>query len=366
MRCLRCGIIPFCGVSGLEPPLRLSRDRFRERKSVDSSTKLASGTPLERLGSLIWQHKSKLIGFALTLAFVALIVRSVNLADVGAALLSANYAYVLPAACVTLFGYWLRTYRWKQILKPARDVPTRRLFPVLIIGFATNNILPARVGEVARAYALGRKEGVSKTLGLSSVILERLLDGLTLVTFMVVLSDFFPLPEWGSELVRFGALVFVGALAAVVALLMKQDAALGLLRRLFGRLPLKLGNRLMGWTESGVAGLHALRSPRQLALIACVSLAIWLCEATSYVLVLKSFYLPLDPASLLYAGILVLVVVNLGIMVPSAPGYIGTFHFFFVMALQAFGIGRDIGLGVALVSHAMQYVTITGDRKSVV
>ena len=335
-------------------------DGPEQRKPAATSRRLLPSRLVARMGSAIWQQKAKLLGLGLTIAFVVLLVRSVDLAEVKAALVSANYLYVLPAAAVTLGGYGLRTYRWKRILTPTRDVPTTRLFPVLIIGFATNNILPARVGELARAYALGRKEGISKTLTLASVVLERLLDGLTLVGYIAVLSLFFPLPGWGTDLAKLGVLVFLGLGIVVVVLLARERLALSLLEVGLRTLPEQIGKRLMGMAESGMLGLRVLRVPGELPTIAACSAAVWLCEAASYFLIIRSFNLPLGGTSHLFAAVLVLVVVNLGIMVPSAPGYIGTFHFFVVLALSAFGVGREAALGVALVSHAMQYVMITG------
>jgi len=314
----------------------------------------------ETIARVLWSQKTKLVGFILTIAFIVLVAHNVDLVEVRRALASANYAFVLPAAILTLSGYGVRTYRWKRILRPSKDVPTLRLFPVLVIGFATNNILPARVGEIARAYALGRRENVSKTLGLSSVILERLLDGLTLVFFISVLSLFFRLPGWGTDLARAGLLIFLAAALLVLLLLAKEDLALGLWERVLNRLPARLRGRLMGMATSAVLGLQALRDPREVVLVAITSLAVWLAEAGSYYLILRGFGLALIGWQSVFAAVLVLVVVNLGIMVPSAPGYIGAFHFFAVLALGAFSVDRETALGVALVSHAMQYVMITG------
>jgi len=302
-------------------------------------------------------------GLALTAFFLWLALRNVDLAAVGAALRSARYGFLLPAALCSTAGYCLRTARWGRLLAPVRRIPFRRLFPILMIGFATNNLLPARVGEFARAYLLGRREGVSRSMALATVVVERVCDGLTLIALMTATLLLFPLPVDDPRLraVEVSATAIFGAATVVLLGLLFFPAPLLALARLVLRpLPRALAGRVEGLLDSFLQGLKALRSARAVAGIAAISLAIWLLESAGVALVLRAFPFGLSQSEWLAAAVFLLVFVNLGIMIPSAPGYIGTYQFFATLALGAFGVAQSAAFGLAIVAHAVQYSLVTG------
>lgn len=303
--------------------------------------------------------RTKVVGFALTLVFLALVLWRVDVAEFAAALSSANYWYVGPAALSTLAGYMVRTLRWGVLLRPARTVPFGSLFPVLMIGFMANNLLPARIGEFVRAYTLGSREQISKSLGLATIVLERLFDGITLVLFITLLSVFFPLPGWGNELAAISAIVFASAAVGLLFLLLKRDLALRLLSRAVGPLPSRISNRAENIASLFIVGLHVLRGGRAVLATLSLSVVVWSLEVLSYYLIMQGFPLGLSGMEQVFAAFFLLVVVNIGVMLPSAPGYVGTFQFFAVMALGAFGVAKEMALSVAVVSHAMQYILVT-------
>ena len=113
--------------------------------------------------------RGRLVGFLLTGLFLVLAARNVDLAAVGRELAAADYRLLIPAAACTLTGYLLRTLRWGAILRPVQPAAFPTLFSALMLGFAANNILPARVGEVVRAYTLGRKTGAPVSLGFATI-----------------------------------------------------------------------------------------------------------------------------------------------------------------------------------------------------
>lgn len=305
-------------------------------------------------------RRTTLFGISLALILLILVLWKIDLDQLLASLATANYWYVLPASLVTFAGYVLRTLRWRRMLRPAQTVAARQLFPILMIGFMANNVLPARTGEIVRAYVLHRRASVSKTLGLATIGLERLFDGLTLVLFLGLVSLRFPLPEWGTGLARSAGLLFLGVTAVVALLLLRADVAGRTIAWIGGRLPKRLGERCSAMFEAALLGLQAVRRRRALLTVALLSILVWLAEATSYLLIVRGFNLPLPPGALLLAAVFLLVVVNLGIMLPSAPGYVGTFQAFAVLALSAFGVQREAALGVAIISHGMQYLLVTG------
>jgi uncharacterized protein (TIRG00374 family) len=232
-----------------------------------------------------------------------------------------------------------------------------------MIGFAANNLLPARVGEIARAYVVGSREGVSRSLALATIVVERVCDGLTLVALMTITFLVFPVPTTDHTLrtvAILATLIFAGATVAIVALLVAPDPFLRFVRFFIRRLPDSIGLRVDALLSNFLLGLHALRSRRAVLGIAGLSIAIWLLEAASFGFVLRAFPISLSTTSWIAAATFLLVFVNLGIMIPSAPGYIGTYQFFATLALRAFSVAPAFALGLAIVAQAMQYCLITG------
>ena len=299
-----------------------------------------------------------LLGFLLTLIFGGLALYRLDLREVGSALLEADYLFVAPALLATFCGYLLRAARWRVIILPSKEVSAARLFPPLIIGFAVNNLLPARIGELARAYLLGEREGISKSLSFATVVVERILDGLTLILFLFLVSLLFALPGWGRRMGLLSALFFGGALAFLFLLLYGREQTSGVVKRL--ATPFGLADRATQLTDSFVDGVEALRRRHLVPSLVLLSTLVWSCETTSYLFLTWAFPISLSPLTRVVAALFVMVVANLGILIPSSPGYIGTFHFFALSALAVFGVARETALSYAVVSHAMQYLLVTG------
>ena len=304
--------------------------------------------------------KTKYLGFILTFVFLSLVLWKLDLSELGAALRSANYVYVLPAALCTFTSYVVRTLRWRRILIPTRRIPVLQLFPVLMIGFMANNVLPARLGEFVRAYTLGRKENISKSLSFATIMLERLFDGITLVVFLALLSLVVPLPGWGVEIAYFASAVFFIAAVGVLVLLLKEDLARRAIGLALRPLPREMAANAAVRADSFIFGLRALRRKRVVIALLGFSVVVWTVEACSYFLVLRGFNVPLALDVTVLAALMVLVVVNLGIMLPSAPGYVGAFQFFAILALGSFGVQRELALSIAIVAHGVQYLLVTG------
>jgi uncharacterized protein (TIRG00374 family) len=304
--------------------------------------------------------KTKILGFALTFVFLGLVLWKTDLNELGQALRSANYLYVAPAVLCTFTSYVLRAFRWRRILAPTKRIPFGELFPVLMIGFMANNVLPARLGEFVRAYQLGRKENISKTLSFATIMLERLLDGIILVLILALLSLALPLPGWGAEIAYLASAVFLAAAVGVIAILLREDLARRIIHLVMQPLPSRLAGLVAEKAGAFILGLHALRRKRAVLALLAVSVVIWCVEMSSYLLVLSGFGPVLKPNAPVLAAFLTLVVVNLGIMIPSGPGYVGTFQAFAILALGYFGVQHELALGIAIVAHSVQYILVTG------
>ncbi|HET6316340.1 MAG TPA: lysylphosphatidylglycerol synthase transmembrane domain-containing protein [Chloroflexota bacterium] len=303
---------------------------------------------------------TRLLGLALTGVFLVLALSKVDLQAFAQELRTVDYRWLIPSALLTLLGYGVRTLRWQVILSGSAKAPFTTLFPILTKGFATNNLLPGRLGEFWRAYLFGRKQNVGKTFALASVFVERVFDGLTLILLLGVVSTAIQLPGWSRQIEALAGLIFVGASAGVVLILWRPN----LVERIVQTISRPLPGNWARWSNERllafIDGLTPLRTKRVLLTAALFSLGVWLLEGGSYLLLSRGVNLGL-PAFLLLPGLgLALVVINLGIMVPSGPGYVGTQEFFGASALGAVGANPQSALALVVVSHAVQYALITG------
>jgi glycosyltransferase 2 family protein len=303
---------------------------------------------------------ARFVGLGLTVVFLVLALQRVDLRGFLDELRNVNYVWLVPSAMCTLAGYVLRTVRWRVILSGAARAPLSTLFPVLIMGFATNNLLPGRLGEFWRAYLLGRKRNVRKTFALASVVVERVFDGLTLIALLVIVSFAIQLPELGREIELLAAAIFLGASVALGVLLWKPALVQVPLKRALQPFHGGVASWLEARFETFVDGLGPLRRGPILGLAALLSAGVWIFEYSSYVLLSQGLSLNVPGNLELPALGLALVTINLGIMVPSGPGYVGTQEFFGTAALNVVGANPQSALALVVVSHVVQYALITG------
>lgn len=228
------------------------------------------------------RHGLKLLGFTLSVLLLYLVFRKVNWAAMSEAFRGTNYWIVLAGALAGLGGFFLRAVDWTYLLAPVREFSALRLFSPVAIGYMTNNLLPARMGEFVRAYVIGKREGVSKSSALATIIVERIFDGLTLLLILAVVSIFFEFPDW----VKYGGFMvtsaFVGLSVFLVVVTVKVQFALWMVEITLGRYLPRLAERMKSCLKSFVAGLDVVRhaSHAFLALVACMTR--WIFEACIY------------------------------------------------------------------------------------
>ncbi|HNR11838.1 MAG TPA: lysylphosphatidylglycerol synthase transmembrane domain-containing protein [Thermodesulfobacteriota bacterium] len=296
-----------------------------------------------------------LLGIAVSALLLLYVIRDVSIDQLAVSLVQANYYYIIPALPLTLVFYWLRAVRWHYLLKPIKPVPHSQLFSITIIGFMVNNVLPVRIGELVRAYLLGTRENLSKSLSLATIVIERILDGLAILSFLVPIILFFSFPLWlervgiillASYAVLIGFLVFLNSYRTSVVMV---------LQRIVSPLSLTMSHRIGMIVHSFCEGLKLFQSPSQLFWVFFYSYSIWIIAAGVIMLFLYSFHFSFP----VHAPFLLLVIMALGAAIPSSPGFVGTLQFFCVTGLAFFGIPRSESLGFSIVYHACQYIPVT-------
>ena len=263
-----------------------------------------------------------------------------------------NYLLVIPAVLAYLGGLWLRAVRWRYILLPLVRVGPQRLFAPMVISFALNNILPGRVGLVARAYMAGQREGISKVAMGATVVLDQVFDGLALVFLLLGLSIFLPLTGWARHISTL-ALSLYGAFLLLFFLAISSPHIPRRLARPFLRSRWK--EKGEKWLELAISGVKAIRSPGTLALVISFSLLVWLAEAGVFYFMAIAFQLKLPFNILLLAS----TIANLAITLPSLPGGIGPYEYFGRQTIVLFGANGAVATAYIGVVHLVLLVPST-------
>ncbi|MFQ3662511.1 MAG: lysylphosphatidylglycerol synthase transmembrane domain-containing protein [Chloroflexaceae bacterium] len=296
------------------------------------------------------------IGLGISLVFLGIALRGLDLQHFWQALREARYWWLLPAIGVYFVTVWVRTWRWRSMLGHLRPVPLRRLFPVVVIGYMGNNVYPLRAGEVLRSYVLRRNEGVPMSSSLATVVLERMFDGLVMLLFVFATLPFAPVPPVFRLLVIGFSALFGITFLSFVLLAARPERMSRFYSYLVDRLlPVRLRSRVHGLFDRFIIGLQSLRSPRELLVILGTTILIWLGETLKYWFVMHAF--PFEvPFTVL---MLMTAVVNLFTTIPSTPGYIGTFDAPGIAVLTRFGVPHAVAAGYTIVLHVALWLPIT-------
>ncbi len=293
------------------------------------------------------------IGFILSLVFLVIFFRKIDLASIWESFQRVEYLYLLPFVFINLFSVWIRAKRWQYLLAPIKKVKISPLFYATAIGFMANNILPARVGEFVRAYVLGGKEKISKTTSFATIVVERLFDGFTILSLFLVVILLMPFPPDRSRVFTQHTIKMAGFLSffiyliilgLLLALRFHNEKANRLIGFFLRRLPQKLAKKISETIESFILGLEILRRAGDIWIIIVFSFFLWVVISLSYYLLFLAFHLDLP----VLAAFFLLVVVAFGVSIPSAPGYIGTFHWACAAGLIFLGIEANLAKSFSL------------------
>lgn len=302
------------------------------------------------------------IGVIVSIVFLVIGLNGLDLSLVAEKIRTANFAWIIPGVIVYFLAVWGRTWRWHYLLRPMKEIPLSKLFPIVVIGYMGNNVYPFRAGEVIRAFLLYRNEKVKVTASLATIVVERIFDGLVMLIFVFVALPFANIEQdWLRTMIIAGTVAFFGALAVFLFMATRPVLARRVYTWIINRfLPERLQAPILKTADHFMEGLESLRSPRDLIMTLVSSCFIWLTETTKYWFVLHAFpQLSGNPNITFFVLMLMTAVVNLATTLPGAPGYIGTFDGPGIKVLEAFGANPDVAAGYTLVLHAALWLPIT-------
>lgn len=303
-------------------------------------------------------HLRTLIVLALGAGLLGLFLYNVDVRGVAREIANASPVWLAVCLLSMVLNLVIRAWRWQYLLEPLGGASFGNAFRATAVGFAASSILPARAGEVIRPYFLARHEKMSATEAFATVILERVLDTLTVLLLLAV-HVLLSRPSITSEnAVAFEAVKWAGATAAagslgVLVVLFVLAGNPARLRDAFARLEQVLPSRLAGLlarvAEKFATGLSAVRRPRRLIVALFLSVPLWLSIALGIWTAAVAFHLDVS----FMGSFLIVAMLVVGVAVPT-PGAVGGFHAAFKYAATAFfGAADDAAVGAAIVLHAI-------------
>ncbi len=294
-------------------------------------------------------------GILISLLCLYLAFRKVDFGEMWQAARTANYWYMAPVLAIIFLSHYLRSLRWRYLLVPLSRIDTFSLFSSLMIGYAANLIMPAHLGEFLRAYVLSKKRQIPLSPVFATIVVERIIDIFSLLVLMLLAFFVYPFPEW---LVKSGYIMLAcafGLLAFLVFLKMLTPRAIAIVDIVLSPLPEKFAEKIGSVIERFASGIMPLKRWHDYVTVGILSVIIWACYGIVFFFCLHAFDFA-KPYNLTWSVSLVLLVVTtIAVVVPSSPGYVGTYHYLCQIALAMFGVPAGPALSFATVVHGANF-----------
>lgn len=308
-----------------------------------------AGAPAK--GRRAWPQR--VIEVAISLGFLALAMRRIDFNGLWQALRQANYLWLLPGVVITVLLLFLKAWRWQLLFYPEHRLSFKAVLTALCAGYLASNVLPARAGELIRLVLLVSEQPVSAARTLSTIIVERLLDLLTLILMLAILLPFMALPADLLGLAKGITLTALAGTIAMVVLSFWKERLLRWAHLILGRIRFLDRPQIYDAIEHLIDGFASLRG-RMGPLLIGLSLAGWI----GVVGMAWSASMALQLSTPMTAMVFAVVVTTLWMLVPSSPGYIGVFHYWAAWAVVQFGVQQDQALSFALLWHTTNYLSL--------
>lgn len=299
-------------------------------------------------------NKKMFVGILLSILLVYLSVRGININDTINNLGNIRWLPVGAFIIIILFMQFLRSYRWGVILKPLQKIDQLTLFSVTSVGFLAIAAIPARLGELARPYLISKKSSIKFSSAFGTIIIERALDSLAVLFIMIIALLFVDLPSWMIKSGIIFLLITLIFIACIVALIWQRDRSLNILNRFLNKLPGKITFKIEKIIHHLIDGFKIITDIKMLFYLLFLSAFIWFIDVMAIYMLFLAFGFNLP----LLAAVVLMVILIAGIAIPTAPGYIGNWHFACILGLGLFGVAKPEALSFALVYHFLSIVFV--------
>jgi uncharacterized protein (TIRG00374 family) len=308
---------------------------------------------------LSWKALS---GFTISAVALYFVFRDQDLGALWSEVLSAEPVPFALGTVAATAVFWVRAWRWKALLDPVRSgTAFRSRFAATTIGFMGNNVFPWRMGEIMRPVALSRVESLPLTVSVTTIVLERMLDTVTVMGLLFLSMSLPGLPTLGGSEQFAGRIQTLGTLLLVGLIVMSilvawPVAAARLAESIVTRLPTRIRRPAVGAAAAFLDAVAGLRNPRIMLRAVCWSLVLWLVNAAGFWLAMQAFGLTFTfTAALFFQGVLVIAVAA-----PSAPGCFGVYELAAAAVLvDMWGADATTSNAFAAAYHIAGYIPVT-------
>lgn len=301
------------------------------------------------------------VGILLSIVLLWWALREVDPHKVIAEIRQADPLYYILAVIAATAVFWIRAWRWRTFLATAAPNSTfRSRFAATTIGFMGNNLLPARVGEFARAYAFSKMENTTVVASLGSLVVERLFDAIGVIGLLFITLALPGVPDLSATMTTvvrtLGVLIIVGLILGVALVLFPQKTVTFVEKYIARFLPNSFRRPVVDSLEAFLSGLTVLRSPSLLTAATVQTFALWLFNAVGFWLGFKCFGIDVS-----FTGALLLQsIIALAVSIPSSPGFFGPFEAATKFVLvEAYGISQDKAVSFAIGFHIGGFIPVT-------
>jgi uncharacterized protein (TIRG00374 family) len=299
-----------------------------------------------------------LVGVAVSAALLYFAFRGTDWDAVAAAIAGARPAWIVVVIAASVQSVFVRALRWRILLRPVGDAPVYPAFSATAIGFGASAVFPFRVGEIVRPVLLARSTRIPLTAALSSVLLERLLDILLILTCFLLLSTVYPLPAEARQVARAAGAGFGIAFAMLIVISRQRARAEALLEWFLAWLRTRLAGALRPLSISFLDGLGALRDPGAVVWVLLYSVAIWGIITATF---LFSFFALGVAIPYLPGALATVVLVAFTVAFPQLPGFVGGWQWGCSLALEGiFHVDHNVAVAYSLVTWIVQMAVNLG------
>ena len=279
--------------------------------------------------------------------------RDVDLSQLRAIFAAVHVGWLVCAVGISFTLQVFRAWRWQLELQPLCHVGFGRLWVVTSIAYMAINLLPARAGEIVRPWLLSRREPVTFSNVVGTVLVEKTMDSAVIVFYILIgLLTTSQLPAW----VRTGAMVpAVGFVLLLLLVVLVWRRGERMVAHAVGRIISKrAGTRMAGVARAIVDGMRVLGAPKLAARVLLLSIALWFLPILSSWVMTRAFQLNVP----FTAALVVFIFIGFGTALPQAPGMIGTYQYACILALGLFGVPREQALAYGIALNAVQLGTL--------
>jgi len=288
------------------------------------------------------------LGLIVSAICLYLALKGIAWNTVFATIVAANFLLLIPAILLHFTAFYIRAIKWSIITSKIKPISAIKLFPIVAIGLAMNNVLPLRAGEFGRIVLLSNTHGISKVESTITIIIERIFDIVGLLVILLVFLKLRAWPGYANALINSAGIFLLICIVSIPVVFYFSDRLLKLpyLKKLQG---LKIITDIQG----GYKTYHTDYFLMLKTLLLSVSL--WFVEGLGYFVMANMFSLHISFPDIIF----ICALVNISSIVPATAGFIGTFEFFATGLLVFTGITRAKALAYVLVLHAELILPIT-------